>query len=277
MSHFRACRGLAEPPYTGSVSRENGRWTRESVRACFSEWERQAQDEPLPEEARFYISYHAPRYARLLNTVDALMAESGAQAPLRVLDVGPNFEMELLRRAYPDAILDSLGFAHPYFVPPAGGRHVEFDLNDAADAERWPDLGQHDVAVVSEVVEHLHTAMHIVLRLLATYVRPGGAIVIQTPNACALHKRLRMLAGRNPYEPIRENPKNPGHFHEYTLGELRTEAERADLSLAGYFMANYFEPPGAGARLYERVGPLLPESLRHGITVWLRRGGPAVP
>jgi hypothetical protein len=30
-------------------------------------------------------------------------------------------------------------------------------------------------------------------------------VLLQTPNAVALHKRLRILAGRNPIEPIRLN------------------------------------------------------------------------
>src|SRR5437899_2470805 len=82
--------------------------------------------------------------------------------------------------------------------------------------------------------------------------------------------RRRMLLGGNPIEPIRESSDNPGHFHEYTLGELRTAAERAGLAVEGWEAANYFGTT-PGARAYAAVGRLLPPSLRHGITLWLRR------
>jgi hypothetical protein len=120
------------------------------------------------------------------------------------------------------------------------------------------------------VIEHLPTSPAAVLRHLATWLRPGAALLLQTPNAVALHKRLRMLAGRNPLEPIRADARNPGHFHEYTLGELRAAALDAGLEVAGWQTENYFGA-GRGARAYAALGRALPPRLRHGITMWLRR------
>jgi hypothetical protein len=83
-----------------------------------------------------------------------------------------------------------------------------------------------------------------------------------------------MLAGRNPLEPIREDGRNPGHFHEYTLGELREAASAAGLDVGGWRTENYFGA-GPAARAYAVLGRALPARLRHGITIWLRR--PARP
>jgi SAM-dependent methyltransferase len=214
-----------------------------------------------------YRAYHARRYATLLDVVRTQLA--GVEAP-RILDVGPNAQTELLRRETTAAVVDTLGYEHPHYT--GGGRHVEVDL-DATDADGIPQGdSSYDAVVMAEVIEHLHTAAPTVLRYLAGWLRPGGVLVLQTPNAVALHKRLRMLAGRNPYEPIRSTPRNPGHFHEYTLGELTDAAAAAGLVPSGRLTANYFGDSGTAAyRLYAALGPVLPESLRHGITMWLRR------
>jgi SAM-dependent methyltransferase len=205
------------------------------------------------EEWAAYRRYHERRYRALMDVV----AELG---PERVLNVGPMFETDLLRAT--GATVDTLGFANPAFAPRDGERHIEADLNQPGAGGD----GSYDAIVMAEVIEHLHTSPVTVLGGLATWLRPGGAIVIQTPNAVALHKRLRMALGRNPIEPIRADSSNPGHFHEYTLGELREAAGAAGLEVAGVRTANYF----GASRAYAALGRILPPSLRHGITIWLR-------
>jgi hypothetical protein len=81
---------------------------------------------------------------------------------------------------------------------------------------------------------------------------------------------MRMLFGRNPYEPIRDEPANPGHFHEYTVPELRAAVEDAGLEVTQLVTANYFDHGSRKNRAYRRVGRLLPPTLREGITVVAR-------
>lgn len=210
------------------------------------------------EEWGHYLEYHARRYAALLDAVAQL-------GPERILNVGPMFETALLRET--GASVDTMGFDNPIFAPGSGERHIEANLND-------PELeagdGSYDAIVMAEVIEHLYSSPVDVLGGLATWLRPGGSIVLQTPNAVALHKRLRMAAGRNPLEPIRADRSNPGHFHEYTLGELTTAATEAGLEPGDARVENYFGA-GAAARAYAALGRALPRSLRHGITIRLRR------
>lgn len=200
-----------------------------------------------------YLRYHERRYAALLDVVRRL-------APRRVLNVGPMFETELLRAT--GATVDTLGFTNPVFAPRDGERHIELDLN----APGRDGDGSYDVLVMAEVIEHLHSSPAIVLRHLRSWLRPGGALVVQTPNAVALHKRIRMAAGRNPIDPIPDDPKNPGHFHEYTLAELTGAARMAGFEVTGVRLENYF----GASRAYAALGRVLPGSLRHGMTVCLR-------
>jgi SAM-dependent methyltransferase len=206
---------------------------------------------PLPDEV--YLRTHRQRYALLLDLVREL-------SPERILVVGPSHESTLLREVAP---VDTLGWADHRFPRVDGERHVEHDLNDDA----YPELGRYDAIVCAEVIEHLHVSPIPVLRFLGGALSPGGRLVVQTPNATSLPKRLRMLLGQNPYDPIRDEAANPGHFHEYTVRELRDAVEAAGLTVERLLTANYFDHGSQKNRAFRALEPLLPGTLREGITV----------
>jgi SAM-dependent methyltransferase len=214
---------------------------------------------PLPPDD-IYLRTHSRRYALLLELVRGL-------APKTLLVVGPSYESVLLREAVPGLAVDTLGWHDHRFPRVEGERHLQHDLNDLD----YPELDPHDVIVCAEVLEHLHVPPVPVLRYLATGLVPGGRLLIQTPNATALPKRLRMLLGRNPYEPLRAEPGNPGHFHEYAVGELLDAVEAAGLEVAQLVTANYFDHGSRKNRLYRAAERLLPGTLREGITVVAQR------
>jgi Methyltransferase domain len=208
-----------------------------------------------PEE-QVYLRTHAERYRLLLD----LVAELGAK---RILVVGPSYESVLLRETWPETQVNTLGWLDHRFPLREGEHHMELDLNDLD----YPELELHDAVVCGEVIEHLHVSPVPVLRFLASGLEDGGHLILQTPNATALPKRLRMLLGRNPYEPIREEPGNPGHFHEYTVGELSAAVDAAGLEVTRRLTANYFDHGSRKNRLYRTIGPVLPGTLREGITI----------
>ena len=213
---------------------------------------------PQPDE-NVYLRTHSRRYALMLELVKSF-------APRTILVVGPSYESVLLREAVPGATVDTLGWEDHRFPRVEGERHVQHDLNDSD----FPELEAHELVVCAEVIEHLHVSPLPMLRVLAENLVPGGRLLIQTPNATALPKRLRMLLGQNPYEPVRNEPGNPGHFHEYTVAELREAVETAGLEIERLVIANYFDHGSRKNRVYRALGPVLPSTLREGITVVAR-------
>lgn len=223
---------------------------------------------------RGYIAYHAPRYLYLIDLLKAL----GADANTAILDIGVSRLTELLREHF--TAVDSLGFGSDRAA--AGGRHFEFDLNNAQNEARWRGgLAKYDFVIMAEVLEHLYTAPQLVLAFVKTLMADDGRLILQTPNAAALQKRVKALLGRNPYEMIRADPSDPGHFREYTLAELRRIAAETGFHIERATTAYYFDARFA-RHLTGRVEPqpmlgavknivyrALPASLREGITmVW---------
>jgi hypothetical protein len=215
-----------------------------------------------------YLSFHQRRYRLLLEVVqDLLRDQDGAS----ILDVGPSFQTGLLR-ALPRLRVSTLGFEDLRFPPRSSETHVHCDLNDAQDPNRWPAVCEEfDGVVFAEVLEHLYTAPTLVLRMLGRFVRPGGWLLVQTPNAVRLSARARMVLGRNPFELIREDATNPGHFREYTLDELRHFGEQAGFRVERFAAAEYFTPPGRARGVYRTLAGRLPSRLRSGLTIVYER------
>lgn len=186
----------------------------------------------------------------------------------RILDVGASYEAAMLR-ALP-AVVDSLGIPDVRFPPQEGERHIDLDLTDASQPERWPQLDGYDVVVCAEVIEHLAISPAHVLRLLAGALREDGWLIVQTPNAARFSNRARLLLGRNPFELLRDDRSNPGHIREYTVKELLGLARAAGLEPGGWLTADYFVTGSRSNQVLRRVSPAVPRSLRAGITAWFR-------
>ncbi len=224
---------------------------------------------------RGYIAYHAPRYAFLLQ----LLAGYGVTASSKVLDIGPS-QLTALIHEYFGTAVDTLGL-DPYRVA-AGATHFDFDLNLTQDEAHWRvDLPTYEVVVMAEVLEHLHTAPQLVLAFVKTLLAENGLLILQTPNAASFQKRVKLLMGRNPYEMIRVDASNPGHFREYTISELASMAEPLGFNIERCMTAFYFDARFA-RHTAGRVEPqqilgfvknsfyrMLPTRLREGVTmVW---------
>jgi hypothetical protein len=123
---------------------------------------------------------------------------------------------------------------------------------------------RYDLIVFAETIEHLYTSPKLILNFLRNFMRTeSGVLIIQTPNAVSLSKRREMLRGINPFELIRENRYNPGHFREYTMEELIGYGTQAGLKVYRKEFCDYWQPRDRLDRLLAKVHA----SFREGITI----------
>ncbi len=222
----------------------------------------------LNEEQNLYLNIHSKRFEVILGWLSNRKFNS-------VLDIGPSFLSELLYEKYNNQ-LSLLGFDAENSL---GGHlastnilkktnFIKQDLN-FFEAQTIPQ--KFDLIVCGEVIEHLYTSPKKLLRNFYQLLNPNGYLIIQTPNAVSLRKRIALIFGRNPFEIPRENLNNPGHYREYTAKELKILALEAGFKTEKLISDEYFEYPSLISKIYRAFKIIIPPTLRSGITIVLKK------
>jgi SAM-dependent methyltransferase len=102
----------------------------------------------------------------------------------------------------------------------------------SCDIEREPlplEDASAGLVIFTEVLEHLRVGPLFALRELRRILRPGGTLILTTPNLLSVRNRWCFLTGRAdydtmdlPYDALKmeERIGHPGHFRIYSLPEL---------------------------------------------------------
>ncbi len=97
-------------------------------------------------------------------------------------------------------------------------------VGDVETMELPLDRGSFDVVLCGDVVEHLRDPVSTLARL-RPLLRPGGRLVLSTPNVANWAIRLSLLAGRWRYTD--RGILDRSHTHLFTRATLREAIERA--------------------------------------------------
>jgi 2-polyprenyl-3-methyl-5-hydroxy-6-metoxy-1,4-benzoquinol methylase len=218
-----------------------------------------------PESAERYRKIHSYRFDRTVQFCKEWAPDPNA----RVLDVGSSQLTILLKQYYKNVI--TLGFD---LAADDGGQqakellslsqsHRTYDLNNAENFESWPDRNEKfDLIVFSETVEHLKTAPEYSLALLRSLLTEKGIILLTTPNAATIMKRLiLLLKGKNPYERIRMFSENPGHYREYTMKEVVDIGDRSGLKTICKKSINLYQAASFTQAFLKRLRPSFRDTL----------------
>lgn len=209
--------------------------------------------------------------------------------PAAVLDVGCAQATLALLLAEAGRVVTAVDIRQ-HFLDYAATRWERGDIRfAAANIFDRPELGTFDLVFGNQIIEHLVYPAEF-LRLLAGYTRPGGVIVVSTPNHDYFRSSLpsyRELGDPRQHEHRQFSAGGGDHFFAYTEEELREAAKEAGLEVLEMI---YFETPAISGhvlvRFLHRIVPLpilratdrlllrmAPRKLAHQLCMVLRRPG----
>ena len=223
----------------------------------------------LNKEQKLYLTIHGKRFEVVLSLIQNKNFN-------KILDIGPSFLSELLYQKFKNN-LSLLGFDDSQSI---GGHLPDLNIFEKVnfipqDLNFWNhsqnQISNFDLIICGEVLEHLYTSPTILFQNFYKSLNKNGILIIQTPNAVALRKRMKMLTGINPFEIPRENLKNPGHYREYTSNELIQFGKSNGFSINKILTEEYFEYPSTLSTIYRTFKIFIPKSLRTGITIVFKK------
>lgn len=105
------------------------------------------------------------------------------------------------------------------------GKKISMDLcyhHFNIEAGRFPfQDAQFDVVLFCEIIEHLFIDPLAVIKEIKRVLKPGGALILTTPNANRLENMAKMIAGTNIYDPYSGYYGQYGrHNREYNISEI---------------------------------------------------------
>jgi len=164
-----------------------------------------------------YYNFHCHRYEYLFKLLDEYPREQS------LLDIGAGY-LHFLLGAKEMGFLSLSAIDQPRINRglEARGQEFNFRLSECnLKNDNLPfDDGSFDLIFFSETLEHFNFYPLPVFVELYRVLKPGGTLIITTPNLTRLNNRIKMLFGRSINYDITNNQTYGAHFREYNKSEL---------------------------------------------------------
>ncbi len=224
------------------------------------------------------LAYASSYAARRQRTLQALLA--ACPPPGRVLDLAAaqgNFTAAAAglgyRTTWNDLRADMADYVRMKLPDSSAVEFVPQNVFDLGDKH----VGRYDAVLALEVIEHVAHPDDFVAKL-ATLLKPGGALIMSTPNGRYFLNKLPKFSDHpdpSVFESVQFKPNSDGHIFLLYEDEIRRFAETSGLTVerfelftnsltAGHVKLRYALRvlPSAVARGIERSTARLPHSLR---------------
>src|SRR6185436_15057113 len=217
------------------------------------------EDAPV-EELKGYVRAD---FKRFVYTLDLVPQKSGQ----RILELGANpyFTTTLLRK-FRDADLHLANFfdgatAEGVQRVTIGetGEVIDYSYRQFnIETEAFPyDNDFFDVVLCCEIIEHLLSDPVHALSEIKRILGPGGVLVITTPNVARLENVLKVIAGKNFYDPYSGYGPYGRHNREYTTEDLFNLLSANGFNVRRMFTAEVHPEPESSTAPLNEIAPLV--------------------
>ena len=219
----------------------------------------QVEDASL-EQLKPYVEADFKRFVYTLSLVPE-------QTGQRILELGANpyFTTTLLRK-FRSADLHLANF---FDKPEPEGRqkvtiHSTGEVIEYAfkqfniEAETFPyDDNSFDVVLFCEIIEHLLSDPVHALTEIRRVLKPGGDLVLTTPNVARLENARKIIAGENVYDPYSGHGPYGRHNREYTQKDLFSLLTANGFTVRTIFTADVHPETANSSVSLSTLAPLL--------------------
>jgi SAM-dependent methyltransferase len=218
-------------------------WTEQQLREVMNTF---ALDNAEPGQMAGYVD---DAFWRFLHTWGCVAGESG-----RALELGANpYFMSYLLEEHTPLDVTLANFFGPEFPEKTsltqeltwtdrdGVQHVQKRTSDLFNIEedRYPyDDDAFDVVLFCEIIEHLLMDPMHSLAEIHRVLKPGGLLVVTTPNVARLENVIRLVLGENIYDPYSGFGPYGRHNREYTQHDLVVLLKFCGFSIEHHFTAD---------------------------------------
>lgn len=160
-------------------------------------------------------------------------------ADKRVLEIGPSMTSVLIHEltgAHVETLcIDDLNhnFLDPFHIP----LHICDITREVPPIPR----GSYDLILFCEVLEHFLIAPHAAIRTILSLCKPEGVTFFSVPNFATIQKRIMLLRGKNPQDPLHEKTAYFAHIREPVFDETKQWWESAGGTVMKHGFTNYDE------------------------------------
>ncbi|HWR02665.1 MAG TPA: class I SAM-dependent methyltransferase [Humidesulfovibrio sp.] len=191
-----------------------------------------------------YISCSSLRLAHVANALERFGVPGQ-----RVLDFGSyfgNFSIISNKAGFLTTAVDSYTHYHPALSNEKEMlQRIGVEVLDlSCDTEFCTThAAQYDFCLLLGVIEHIPHSPKKILELARTVLKPGGFVIIDTPNIAYLYNRERLMRGESIFPQISHQFDCPlpfeGHHREYSLSEVLWMLKRVGFNPVHSELFNY--------------------------------------
>lgn len=156
------------------------------------------------------------------------------------------------------------------FLPVLESRNIHSEIADINKDTMSYLNGTFDLVICSSLLEHSLNPKHVITELMRV-LKPGGFLVLETPNAMSVRARWNYLRGRNPFWPLIDNLYSRDYLRRcsifYSTKEIRHILPK-DIAITqtAFLDEKYLDPRTLSVVAYRLISRLVP-SLRDTIVV----------